>query len=353
MVVGAENDPETLPLYRVSTALLLPDARVVVVNAGTNELFFFGRGGEHLRTVGREGQGPGEFTWPRWADTLPDGRIVVWDGPAFRTHVFSPTGEFIRTTRLEHSVPAALRTVAEFPGVPHVVGLFGDGSLLIKPSYPTSYVTSRVDGNHLLPSALIRYSASGTPIARVTIAAGDEHAVFRGSSMPLPFGRRALVAANGDRVFVGSGVNEYRVDVFDANGQHLRAMTRPADLHEVDPADVRLLTARFLSRVVERNRAAAAEELEALELPKHFPVYDALLADAEGNLWVRDFDWPRDDEPQLWTVFSPQGAWLGSVVTPGGLNLTDISADHIVGVVSDDLGVETVRVHRISKPSGF
>jgi len=130
-------------------------------------------------------------------------------------------------------------------------------------------------------------------------------------------------------------------------------MTRSADLREVGPADVRRLTDRFLSRVSESSRAAAEEELAALKLPEHFPLYDAMLADPEGNLWVRDYYWPREDEPQLWTVFSTRGTWLGSVVTPGGLNVTDISADHIVGVMSDDLGVETVWVHRLSKPSGF
>src|SRR5690606_16795253 len=54
---GAPEDQ----LFRVVGARRLGDGRIVVANSGTHELRFYDAQGRHLRSVGREGEGPGEF----------------------------------------------------------------------------------------------------------------------------------------------------------------------------------------------------------------------------------------------------------------------------------------------------
>jgi len=70
-----------------------------------------------------------------------------------------------------------------------------------------------------------------------------------------------------------------------------------------------------------------------------------MLADAHGNLWVREYG------THVWSVFDAAGRWLGDVEMPRGLRVHQIAADHVVGVMRDSLDVESVAVHRLVRPA--
>ena len=65
--------------------------RVVVVD----------RGGNLVRTIGRYGEGPGEFGFPRHLAAMADGRVIVGDIPGNRSFkVFDTGGAFARNVRV-------------------------------------------------------------------------------------------------------------------------------------------------------------------------------------------------------------------------------------------------------------
>lgn len=69
LTIGEEEGAESLLLHRVRTALRLPDGRIVIANGGSHELRLVDASGMYLRSVGRMGGGPGEFSEfaaPRW-----------------------------------------------------------------------------------------------------------------------------------------------------------------------------------------------------------------------------------------------------------------------------------------------
>jgi hypothetical protein len=88
--------------------------------------------------------------------------------------------------------------------------------------------------------------------------------------------------------------------------------------------------------------------------PDSFPVHYEIETDPRGNVWVQDyrsfFSEARVDRE--WTVFDAQGAYLGEVVVPGGMEVHDITEDHVIGRWTDDLGVEYVHLYRILRPAG-
>lgn len=59
--IGVTHGDTDYELHRAASTLRLPDGRIVVSNAGTNELRFFDANGRFLMKVGGEGEGPGEF----------------------------------------------------------------------------------------------------------------------------------------------------------------------------------------------------------------------------------------------------------------------------------------------------
>ncbi|MYI06914.1 MAG: 6-bladed beta-propeller, partial [Gemmatimonadetes bacterium] len=59
------------------------------------------REGSFVRTIGRAGDGPGEFASPKWLAVLEDGRIVVSDVPRHRAfQIYNSDGSFDRCVRV-------------------------------------------------------------------------------------------------------------------------------------------------------------------------------------------------------------------------------------------------------------
>jgi hypothetical protein len=82
------------------------------------------------------------------------------------------------------------------------------------------------------------------------------------------------------------------------------------------------------------------------------------VAARDGHLWVEAHAThdellggsPGDVAAGRWSVFTPEGRWLGTARTPAGLRVTEIGADYVLGVAVDSLDVESVRLHAIVKP---
>jgi hypothetical protein len=79
--------------------------------------------------------------------------------------------------------------------------------------------------------------------------------------------------------------------------------------------------------------------------------------DSEDNLWVEEWKGVGIDQGSF-SVFRRDGCWLGSVDIPEGLpemrvasdyQLMEIGPDYLLGVWTDQVGVEQVRLYRIEK----
>jgi len=77
-VDGAPEDA----LFRVRGAERLSDGTLMIVNEGTSELRLYDAAGKHLRSIGREGEGPGEFGVLTSARVIRGDTIVTWEARA-------------------------------------------------------------------------------------------------------------------------------------------------------------------------------------------------------------------------------------------------------------------------------
>src|SRR5688572_24674597 len=59
--IGVTEGPPEYQLFRVASGRRQSDGTIVIANGGTMELRFYDAAGTHIRSVGREGEGPGEF----------------------------------------------------------------------------------------------------------------------------------------------------------------------------------------------------------------------------------------------------------------------------------------------------
>lgn len=73
-----------------------PDGRLLVTDVLNHAVQLFGPDGAHLGTLGRQGQGPGEFMLPTGLQTLGDSILVVDEGNR-RIQVFTSRGEYVES----------------------------------------------------------------------------------------------------------------------------------------------------------------------------------------------------------------------------------------------------------------
>jgi hypothetical protein len=76
------------------------------------------------------------------------------------------------------------------------------------------------------------------------------------------------------------------------------------------------------------------------------------MVDQPGNLWVRRYQ-AIPDQSATWHIYGPDGHLLGWSETPGGLRVTDIGFDYLLGIWKDDLGIEYVHLYSLRPPDGI
>lgn len=99
--------------------------------------------GEHRRSVGRPGNGPGEFAFPRGMALLPDGRVCVVDMLNNRVQVLDQDGRWLR------HIGQAGDVVGTF-GRPRDVAVGPDGTIFVSDAFSQRVHAYSPDGEPLL-----------------------------------------------------------------------------------------------------------------------------------------------------------------------------------------------------------
>jgi hypothetical protein len=342
--IGMLDGPPQYQFGRVTGAVRLGDGTVVVGDDQSKELRFFDRSGRHLRTVGREGGGPGEFKAVGLLGVVGDS-LMVGDYNNRRVSVFAPDGKLVR------AVPLDAAGSRDFT-IP--VGYLGDGSVLVSSS--GVFDGGSRSGVSRDSVRYLRLAPAGGAPRELGRFAGSEMFVQSGGGTvmvgPRAFGRSAEISVVPDGFFYGAS-DTYQIGRYDASGRLLRLVRRPQEVRPVTPADIERYREARLKLAAEtrggRFRQMQEKSLAAMSYPETMPAYGDVQADRAGNLWVSDFQVTPED-PGTWTVFDPEGRMLGTVATPARFRAFEIGADYVLGVWKDELDVDHVRMFRLEKP---
>lgn len=340
--IGLVDGPSEYQLYRASSAVRLSDGHFVVANGGTNELRFYDPDGKHLISIGRTGEGPGEFQDLQRVWILPGDSLLAYDFLPSRLSVFSPAGEFIRS---QHYASPDGRQIL-------IRGPLGDGSIIAAgaPIWNSPGATSGIMRDSV---PYYRYNEMGS--LRDTLGLFPSVEVFRivtGDSWRLtgvPFARAPVVAI-AENTFHFGPANAYELYTYSANGELQRVVRVAHTARSVRPDDIaRYRRERLELAEREGTRPSMERMLSMIPFPSTMPPYDRVVADSDGNLWLSDYRPVRRDRA-TWRVFSPDGILLGSVAAPAQFEVTQIGTDFILGHWIDEMDVEHIRMYALTKP---
>ena len=346
VVIGDDESDENQWFSRLGNLARMSDGSIVAVDRGSNQIRVYDPDGRHLRTMGRQGEGPGEFEngpfqmWIAAGDTIWAGDYFPW-----RYNVFSAEGEFVRGVHLD----------------PQFV--------------PTSMGGGVLDNGYTVNSSEKRFRKADFSVADTMIVeahapdgqlidtlaripngrwgqADPDHEVLSTFWLPRLFYAGAKVDAGGSTVALAYGMNtEVRVLDDEFNLRLIVRWTEPD--REVTAADVDAWREDYIenrprpdfSPMAEAHDADISEDRPVAEL---FPAISTVMVGRDGRIWVRQYDRPREDRG--WLAFEPDGQFLCHLAPLTG-SVREFGSDDVLLQHESELGTQTVQLHRLNLPA--
>lgn len=326
--VGSDEDPMQ-QLSGVSGVVVLDDGRFVVANGGDNSLRYYSSDGRNLRSAAGEGEGPGEIAGSRPGGLVllaPDTLATVDQGEG-TVELYSTAGEHVGRIRLDPTGDP-VRPLRLYG----IGGRLGDGSLLLLPNaFPANMRPEPTTYWDAVPNLV--YGMDGTLRDTLARPSGMEMYATQKVAGNLPFGLTTSADVAGGRLYKGRG-EDFAVRVYGRQGLERIIRRSPFDRQQI--ADSL------------RSQAPAGPRSD-MPIPERRPAYSGIAVGPDGHLWVEHHLRYREPGPATWSVFDPEGRWLGDVRVPVNLNEVTVTADGLAGVWRNPVGVERVRLYPIER----
>jgi len=339
--IGVAEGDMDYEFYRLFDAIRLSDGRIAVVNQGTDEVRFYDGQGRYLSSIGREGDGPGEFRNVRRVWELPGDSLLVWDRRQQRFSLFTLSGEFVRSF---HVSPFLMNP-------PDILSALDDGTILAAYRQVVEWDAGFV------PQLIyhLRFAWTGELVDTIGVyetgrvgRLGRPEEAFAGSPL---FEPATHSAASRSSFVVGRGL-EREIEVRRTDGRLARLVRWTGESRDVTGADVDALREAALSRLTGDPRMDRLRRLSVEEVPVNdrFPALGDLRLDTEGNIWVEEYPRPGVEGADRWIVFDSAGNFRCTADTPNGLLIYEIGDDYILGEEQDAANVEYVRMYALARP---
>lgn len=274
----------------------LPDGRIAVLDAQAQEVRIFAADGQHLRTFGGEGEGPGEFTGANGILVGTDGLIRVNDPRNARITLIHPESGYVSSTPIEVQM----------------FGFLWSADIDSTTIYESSVAGAAPDRWSVLkvydPEGVWSDTIRLSPVSFGSNT--DAPGIYRwerGASsglMAVPFWPGAVRVMSTDGYFwrKQADVNDYSFAraTFAGDTTLVFESTRapiPVSAAERDSAE---------ARVIE-----VAGSVDLSRIPSEKPIVDAAFVDDQERLWVR----VSSDSLTTYDVFGADGVYEGTAVT--------------------------------------
>ncbi len=320
--------------------------------------------GQPADSIGREGEGPGEFKRP-WILGFFGDTLWVTDLGTYRASYFRPDGTFLGIAAPKVDLGSA---TTESTPPPRPMRPLRDGTWYgVTPAFSDGIARGTLTevphvhmdaGGHVLNTIWVQHYRT-TDILAILNKDGRG-----GTYGPQPFGDAPLTGALDDgslvvadaRVPTSAQGARFFVTKIDASGDTLWRDTiayapTPLPASRVDSA----IAARtesmygFMSRIRPGTSHGDVESdiRAAMYAPPFLPYLEGLLVTTDGSIWLRRTQSPRDGES--WLVLDPDGKPSAEILTPTDLRVLLVHGDDVWGVEIDSLDVNYIVRYRLDR----
>lgn len=332
------DEEEDYYLGSVANLAVRSDGALLVADREEHHIKVISPEGELLRTIGREGEGPGEFQSLRQVSLARGDSLYVLDGTR-RLLVFTPESY------------TQARTI-QLPGSPE--GRMNPVGVMVPPQegFLVFYLDSPALGGAADP-VLFRVGENGEQLGRVNIPQQTSERVDivankTVSKIDVPFDRRSVVAL-GPEGRLYHGINDsLALTISNLSGEVLNHWSLQAEPRPLTDDDLRIYgeayadqaAVTFGESIREATIGAVDEALGEADLPDTRPDFHDLLVDNQQRVWIRRD--PKHVETTTWWITSVNGEGLAELTLPGNVQLEAAHGQYAYGVIRGGKMVPTV-----------
>lgn len=363
--IGSIDDPD-YAFGTVSDVAVGPDGDIYSLHSQENLIRRWTAEGVAAGTIGRTGEGPGEYTSPRSLGWRGDS-LWVFDTRMYRVSFFDRAGTFL--SALSPRVDLGSGTTRSDGGYPaRPEALLADGNVLaVTPGFSNDIVSGS-----LTELAYVRTDPSGAVLDTLTmlpVGPTNVLGVLRengGTFTSQPFGDSQLAELAHD----GSGLllldrpaaitpapSEFRLTRLDLNGDTVYSRAYAYDpvalpRERVDSA-VEAMGSMLFGFMGERTGTTRSQwegwVTEAMYVPPFYAPVESVLPGRDGTIWL-ELSPAVAGEPE-WLVLEEDGSPLARVDAPDGLRILLADRSTLWGVETDELDVPYIVRYRLVIPS--
>jgi hypothetical protein len=329
------GDDNGLGPFRLASGL------IAAGDVGSVEVRFFDESGELVRTAIGEGEGPTELTMLNELHHCQPGYLVAMDHNRNLLAVIDDEGTFHGRHFYQEDVGRPLYTP---------LACNRDGLLLAMDwGYDLASDRERTLGYYRSQVHIWLLNLEGNVLHDFGEFPGTDRSRTEGGSGPRLLSRKTALALAADRAYIGTA-DEFEIQVFSLDGTLQQSWRRTPFDTTLDPSRIEALVAEegpdsSFARQLDYYRRTFEEP----PLPETLPAYRRFLLDAADHLWVEHYR-PLNRGPRLWSIFAPDGAWLGELEVPEAFDVTDVGEDYVLGVWSDELDEQSIRMYGLVRP---
>lgn len=337
-LAAADSSPADVGLSNVESLDVDSRGRIYVGDRLKAGVVVLSPDGRYLRTIGKRGQGPGEFDYIRNVQVLPGDSLLVYDAGINRLSVFPPDSTGVSYVR-------NLAGLSRGPAPNWVEKLPGERAFFATHRNPfRAGQNAAPEDNRDQAVRILEWDGRTRRDSVLVVPTSQPLVARQGGAVAAttdPFGRPGLVRVGpGGKLFYGWG-DSLSVQIYDLQGKRVGGFDLPYQGPPVTGNDVE----------------DAGEDLDDLlrntlreQAPERWPAFRSFIVDEHGNVWVA-LTAPAG-EPTNWSVFDQGGKPLCSVRLPTNVDLRLIRGGKAYSVVTDDLDVPRIVVYRLSSSPG-
>lgn len=309
--IGNEED-ENYMFYRAILGEVDLDGNIFVIDAGNFRIQKYNKDGKYIQSIGRQGQGPGEFERPSSLYLDSENNIYVEDSGQ-KVHIFNKNGEFKKAITLtEYGRP-----------ITRGLGITKEGSLIAQTlSRGERKSDMPMDSDMFFNVDLI--SQEGTTIKTVASfpwLRSKRIKTGRGFTFPnnLCSPQLCLCPINEDLAIYGYSI-DYSLFAVNSKGESVYIIKKDEPPQPITKAEKDKVIDRFIgsrkedSRMPQISRSTYAN---ALVFPEHKPFYRSFIKDDKDRIYVERFTFPFDRSGNTYfDMFNIDGYFLYKVKIP-------------------------------------
>lgn len=354
--IGSPDDPD-LAFTTFHDLEVGPGGRIYTMHSRESTIRMHGPDGTPLGTIGRDGEGPGDFSNLGTMAFLGD-TLWVLDFGTYRFSYFTLDGALLgtRTIPFEMGGPGC-------PNPPRPRGLLPDGGFAASPpawshevaaGTITRRVVLRVDTAGIVIDTILTAPLENT-VLEVRFAGGG------GSSRGQPFSDAEFAEYSDHEPVVirvsrpaatAAGVATFTVTKLGFDGDTVYSRTFDYEPVPLDPAIIDSLVREIGEAVSNLPFGSAPTQARAEQLaraaiyqPAFHPPVSSVTLGRDGTVWLQR-EQARSDSI-AWSVLDPNGAPIGTVMLPAGLRLMEAERGTVWGMEQDALDVPYIVRYRV------